>query len=98
MQRAETGATRDYWRFVGSVVFDKRNYFIENITIKFIVTNRFMLAPHRRMHPAFIVHAVDRKDFYFSGINKWRNGINQLKPLIFEIIRGRSKINKSAKP
>ncbi len=60
---------------VFALCMDKGHYFPEHIIIPLVVTDGFVPGFHLIVHPAFRIDAVDRKHFYFPGINKWPHGI-----------------------
>src|SRR4030095_2055073 len=72
--------------FFASIIFYIRHNLPHDILIELLVTNGFVPWMHFTVQPALRVDAIDGKDFYFAGFNKWFNHIEHKKPLVFEII------------
>ena len=86
VQCSKRGATYDDGSFLTGMCPNEWHDLLKNIVIPLLMPDRFMPRVHVVVHPTFPIDAVYGKDFDLSALDLRRNGIDQLKTLVFEIV------------
>ena len=68
------------------------------VIVELLVPDDLVPGLHFIVHPALGIDTVDRIHLDATGVDEGRQVVEQLKPLIFQVISGGRRIISSAKP
>ena len=88
VQGAKRSPAGNNGRFLAGHILDKRYNLVKNIFVELLVADGLMSGMHILVEPALRVDAVDRKHLHLTLVDLPADGVDQLKALVFQKIRG----------
>ena len=88
VQRAEGGAGDDGLHAAGALRVDERRDLVAHVGVELLVADGLVPRVHVVVEPALAVDGIDREDLHLAAVDEGRDGVDDMEPLILEVIGG----------